>query len=71
MELLFRGIARAGGIEVPAEVRIFEPPQRKPRGIRLSTRLAEVAHGLVLRLRTLADRPAVHGGPAGGRAVAP
>ena len=44
MELLFRGIARAGGIEVPAEIRIFEPPKRKPPKARLSTRLAKGRH---------------------------
>ncbi len=71
MELLFRGIARAGGIEVPTEVRIFETPQRKPRENRLSTSLAEAAQGLVLRLKGLADRRAGPHGPASGRAVAP
>ena len=71
MELLFRGIARAGGIEVPAEVRIFEPPKRKPRQDRLSTKTAEALHGLARAFNRLADRLAAHAGSAGGRPVAP
>ena len=71
MELLFRGIARAGGIEVPAEVRIFERPERKPRVRRFSAKLAEASHSLALRLKRGAGRLVAHAGPAGGRPVAP
>jgi hypothetical protein len=71
MELLFRGIARAGGIEVPAEVQIFEPPKRRPRQHRLSTRTAEALHLLARAFDRLADHLAANAGPAGGRPVAP
>ena len=71
MELLFRGIARAGGIEVPPEVRIFEPPKRKPRESRLSVKLREATRGLAGWLKRLAERLATHAGSAGGRPIAP
>jgi len=71
MELLFRGIARAGGVEVPAEVRIFPPPQRKERQDHLSAKTAAVLHGLARAVDRLGRRLAAHAGPASGKAVAP
>jgi hypothetical protein len=71
MELLFRSIARAGGIEVPAEVQIFTPPKRKPQQDHLSTKTAKALHRLARVFDRLADRLAAHAGPAGGRPVAP
>ena len=71
MELLFRGIARAGGIEVPTEVRIFESAKGKPRKQGLSTRMAEALHLLPRTFDRLADYLAANAGSAGNRSVAP
>jgi hypothetical protein len=71
MELLFRGIARAGGIEVPAEARIFPPPKRKARQDRLSAKTATALHGLARAVDRLAERLAAHAGTSAGKTVAP
>ena len=71
MELLFRGIARAGGIEVPAEARIFPPPKRKARRDRLSAVTATALHGLARAVDRLAERLATHAGTTAGKTVAP
>lgn len=54
MEFLFRGIARAGGIEVAPEQRIFPPSQTKARRNRTTPGLArrvvaDIAGGAPLR----------------------
>jgi hypothetical protein len=47
MEVLIRSFARAGGIEVPGDVRIFEParPAISP-SLRLAERLGALVHRL-------------------------
>jgi hypothetical protein len=70
MEILFRSVARAGGIEVPPEVRIFEPRESKPREHRLSTKLAGALHGLAQFLDRSAGRLAADAAPGHGRTTA-
>ncbi|MDH3793124.1 MAG: hypothetical protein OEU09_08410 [Rhodospirillales bacterium] len=57
MELLFRSVARAGGIEVPPEVQIFAPPKRSPWERRLAAKLARTLPAL---LSALWNRLAAH-----------
>ena len=71
MELLFRGIARAGGVEVPAEVQIFAPSTRRARRYGLSIKTATALRGLARVVDRLARRLATHAGPAAGKTVAP
>ena len=53
MDILFRGIARAGGIEVPDGVRIVALPPRNGRGRRV---VARSLRSLGLALYRLGDR---------------
>ena len=72
MELLFRSVARAGGIEVPPEVQIFQPPKKKPWERRLAAKLARTLPALLSALRSaLWRRLAAHAETAPGRAGTP
>jgi hypothetical protein len=68
MELLFRSVARAGGIEVPAEVRFFAPPKRTPWERRLFAKLARALPALLSalwrRLARTAGRLAANAAPS-------
>ena len=66
MELLFRSVARAGGIELPPEARFFAAPNRPPRARRLAARLARAlktgTQYLFPRARFADPRPALRTG---------
>ncbi len=67
MEILARSIARAGGIEVPPDVRILPRPPRKPARrllVRLAGRLLRIAGAGLGQLGGLVAR-------AGERLAAP
>jgi hypothetical protein len=68
MELLIRGIARAGGIEVPPEVTVMaSPPRRRAREAAFRGALARGFHGLARLLDRLGDHvaaAAANRGPA-------
>ena len=51
MDLFIRSIARAGGVEVPADVRIFDSPRRSEPGEALSRGLSGAIGILGNRLR--------------------
>ena len=51
MDLFIRSIARAGGVEVPADVRIFDSPRRREQGGTLSRGLSGAFGILGNRLR--------------------
>ncbi len=59
MEYLMRGIARAGGIEVPAEARFFPKQEttapRRRSGQRLTRVTARLLRGLGAQLTRIAD----------------
>ena len=62
MELLFRSVARAGGIEVAPEVRFFEPAKKTPWEHRLAKKIAGTLPALLsallaARWRRLAPQP--------------
>ena len=72
MEFLFRGIARAGGIEVAPEQRIFPPSQPKTRRNRTTPGLArrvvaDIAGGAPLRSLETGVSRLVEGFRAGRR----
>jgi len=50
MELLFRSVARAGGIEVAPEVRFFEPAKKTPWEHRLAKKIAGTLPALLAAL---------------------
>ena len=67
MDLFIRSIARAGGVEVPADVRMFDSPRRAGQGGALSLGVSKVlgalgaglqrtGAGLVARARPLPEK---------------
>jgi hypothetical protein len=75
MELLFHSVARAGGIELPPEVRFFAAPEKAPWERRLLATLARALSGLARRLAAsltrTAGRLAERAAEDGGHPVAP